>query len=103
MSYTTCDGIWNESTFSYFTRKVTSIGAAEGGRCVVLRMCREEPFAGGLILRVYLRATKARDNEKSEIDAGQFTVHVGTVIWMPGYLHRKLSLNTTIGNWEFAL
>jgi hypothetical protein len=62
----------------------------------------EEPVAGCFILRVYLSATKARDNEKSEIDAGQFTVHVGTVIWMPGYLHRKLPLNTSIGNGELV-
>jgi hypothetical protein len=51
-------------------------------RCVVLRMRREQPVAGGLILRANLRATQKSHNEKSDKHAGQFTVHVGTVIWI---------------------
>jgi hypothetical protein len=62
----------------------------------------EEAVAGGLILRAYLRAKQAGENEKSEIHIGHFTFHVGTVIWIPGYLRHKLPLNTSIGNWELC-
>jgi hypothetical protein len=36
-------------------------------------MRREEAIAGGFILGMYLGATSARDDEKSEMHTGQFT------------------------------